>query len=100
MNNSYLIPANSKKSMLIFGLFKVPDLIILGVGCGLTLILLLVTDIQTIYGTVLAISPGLIAAGLVFPMPNYHNVRTFIKELYRFYTERRTYVWRGWCFNE
>ena len=42
MNNTYLIPANSKKSQLILGFFTLTDLIIFGSGVGLTIILLLV----------------------------------------------------------
>ena len=36
MDNSYLIPANSKKSMLILGYFNTVDLIIF--GCGLAIL--------------------------------------------------------------
>ena len=39
-NNQYLIPANSKNSMLILGLFNTVDLIICGTGMTLTIILL------------------------------------------------------------
>ena len=38
--NGYLIPANSKKSQLIFGLFKLRDLIILLTGVLVTLVFL------------------------------------------------------------
>ena len=41
MNQTFLVPANSKRSALIFGFFKPVDLIIFGVGTGLSLILLL-----------------------------------------------------------
>ena len=38
-----LVPANTKKSMLIFGMFRlVPDLLIAGVGIVITVFLLLV----------------------------------------------------------
>ena len=39
MNNKYLIPANTKRSMLIFGLFKPIDLIIFLVGVVATIFL-------------------------------------------------------------
>ena len=43
--NGYLIPANSKKSQLIFGLFKLRDLIILLTGVLVTLVFLfLISD--------------------------------------------------------
>ena len=47
--------------------------------------------------SLLALIPGLTAVVLVFPFPNYHNIRTAIGELISFYTNRQRYVWRGWC---
>ena len=40
MNNNYLIPANSKKSQLYFGLFNKFDLILFGSGVGTSLLLM------------------------------------------------------------
>ena len=96
----YLIPANSKKSMLIFNAFTPKDLVVLGVGAFISLILLLVLPIDNILIALLAIGPGLIAAFLVFPVPNYHNMLVIIKEVYLFYTTRQKYVWKGWCFTD
>ena len=42
MDGRYLIPANSKKSMLIFGLFNGGDLFIFSVGVGTSLLLLMI----------------------------------------------------------
>ena len=39
--NEYLIPANSKKSMLILGMFNKGDLIIFGAGLGATILMML-----------------------------------------------------------
>ena len=97
--NNYLIPANSKKSMLIFGLFTWIDLIIFGVGVGISLILMAFLDLSNLTIAALALSPGLIASTLVFPIPNYHNVLTFIKSAYDFYTNRQRFIWKGWCFS-
>lgn len=97
--NQFLIPANSKKSMLIFGLFRTVDLIIFGVGVGLTLIMLPILPISDIVYAIIALAPALIAGFLVFPVPNYHNVRTVIMSVWNFYTERRIYYWKGWCFS-
>ena len=97
--NQFLIPANSKKSMLIFGLFRTTDLIIFGVGVGLTLIMLPILPISDIVYAIIALAPALIAGFLVFPVPNYHNVRTVIMSVWNFYTERRIYYWKGWCFS-
>ena len=48
----------------------------------------------------LAILPAAITGLLVFPIPNYHNVLCALISIYSFYTKRRKYVWKGWCFNE
>ena len=31
------------------------------------------------------------------PLPYYHNVLVFLREVYMFYFTQRTYRWRGWC---
>ena len=98
MNNSYLIPANSKKSALIFGLFTGSDLVIASVGIGLSLLLMMILPTGIFWVAVLSILPGFIAAFLVFPIPNYHNVRTVIRNAWEFYTTRQKYIWKGWCF--
>ena len=48
---------------------------------------------------ILAIIPGSITFLLVFPIPNYHNVRTVIKNAWIFYTTRQRYIWKGWCLD-
>ena len=96
----FLIPANSKKSMLIFGLFRGFDLIVLGVGMAISLILLLTLNLSDIGPTVLAITPGAIAIILVFPVAHYHNVMTVILSIYRFFTSRERFIWKGWCYSE
>ena len=93
----YLIPANTKKSMLLFGLFTTTDLIIFGSTMGVTLLLLMVLNISSLPIGLLAITPGLIGSFLVFPVPNYHNMITIIKNVYIFYTTRQKFVWKGWC---
>lgn len=101
MNNSFLVPANSKKGTLIFSLFLPADLIIFGTGILISLIFLAVSETTTDTGTVLLISlPGLICGLLVIPIPNYHNVRMALKSIYLFYSNRRRYIWKGWCFYE
>lgn len=94
---NYLIPANTKKSQLHFGLFNNFDLILLIIGVGISLLLLLVLDISDLKFTILAISPGLIVGFLVFPVPNYHNVLTVLKNVVNFFTTRQQFVWKGWC---
>lgn len=95
--NTFLIPANSKKSQLIFGFFTLSDLILLIVGVALSFILLAVIETKNLFFTILLAVPGILAALLVAPVPNYHNVRTLLGNIYRFAMGRRRYYWRGWC---
>ena len=96
--NSYLIPANSKKSMLYFGVFNTFDLILFCSGVGISLLLLVILPVDILWVAVVAILPGLICGFLVMPVPNYHNIRTIIGLAWEFYTTRQKYIWRGWCF--
>ena len=99
-NNQYLVPANTKKGGLIFNMFTSIDLWILGIGIGIslgTLLLMSLFNFMDSVSSILAIIPGIVAGALVFPVPNYHNVRTAIGEVIAFYTNRQRYVWRGWC---
>lgn len=100
MNNGFLIPANSKKSMLIFGLFNGIDLIVLIIGVVISIILLLTLNLSDIGPTLIAVTPGAIAIILVFPVAYYHNVMTVILSIYKFFTSREKFIWRGWCFSE
>ncbi len=100
MNNQFLIPANTKKGSLIFGIFMPVDLVIFLTGVGITLLALIImstTNVMDNFTSILGILPALIAVFLVFPFPNYHNVRTAIGEVITFYTNRQKYIWRGWC---
>jgi len=97
MNNQFLIPANSKKSMLIFSFFNVTDLIIFGSGCVLTFILLMTINDNSVRNGVIILLPIIVTGMLVMPVPNQHNVRTFIYNVYSYFANRRTYFWKGWC---
>ena len=98
--NGYLIPANSKKSMLIFGLFNKFDLILFGSGLVVSFILLLTLPIETLWVALLAIAPGLVTGFLVLPVPNYHNMLTILRSMIEFYTSRQRYVWKGrWYYD-
>lgn len=96
--NSFLIPANSKKSMLMFGAFNTVDLIIFGCGVGTSFLLMMLLPVDQFAFAIGAIMPGLICGFLVIPIPNYHNIRTVIGNAWNFYTTRQRYVWKGWCF--
>lgn len=98
-NNQFLIPANTKKGQLIMGLFLPIDLGIFATGLSLTFIMLILSSAfgGGTWFSVLSILPVGIATVLVFPFPNYHNVRVAIGEIINFYSNNRNYVWRGWC---
>ena len=97
--NGFLIPANSKKSMLIFGMFEMIDLIIFLSGVGATLLLLLIISADTLPKVIIVLLPAIVAAFLVIPVPNYHNMRIVISEIWQFYTTRQQFIWKGWCAN-
>ena len=96
----FLIPANSKKSMLIFGVFETFDLILFGVGVGATILLLLIIAPNSLFTALVDLLPAVICGFLVLPVPNYHNIRVVIQEVYRFYTTRQKFIWKGWCVKD
>jgi len=100
MNGNYLIPANSKKSMLILGFFTPIDLIIFGTGATFTLIMLLVIQSTSLGLMILILTPALISAFLVMPIPNYHNMLQLLTNIFIYYTARRRYYWRGWAASD
>lgn len=97
MNNQYLIPANSKKSQLIFSVFRGIDLIILLVSGFVTLILLFIIPGDTILTTIIKLLPISIGLLLIMPIPYYHNVLVFLQEFWLYLSSERQYLWRGWC---
>lgn len=96
--NEFLIPANSKKSMLIFGVFNTSDLIMFVVGLGTTLLLMMTLSVDNLANVIIAILPLAVTGFLVMPIPNYHNTKTFLTSMIQFYTNRQTFIWKGWCF--
>lgn len=95
--NNFLIPANSKKSQLILGVFNMFDLVVFLIGVGISVILLLLIKTNSLPVLIGLASPALISAFLVAPIPNYHNVMTLIGNIYKFFSGRKKYYWRGWC---
>ena len=100
--NQYLVPANSKKSQLIFGFFTYVDLIIVGIGIVTTVFLLLITknDNPPLWMLILEILPLLTCVTLVFPVPNYHNVMQLLVNIFNFLVGRKKYYWKGWCVKD
>ena len=99
--NGYLVPANTKKAMLILGMLRPIDAGILGGGILISVgLLVALSDAGTLW-MVLACIPMLIGLILVMPIPNYHNTLVALQSIIRFYNERRNYIWKGWCvYNE
>ena len=101
MRGNYLIPANAKRGQYIFGLFRPVDLIIFGVGITATLILVAVMPMDQTWAAVISVIPGIVCSLLVAPVAYYHNILQLIIELIQFFSNRRIYIWKGWCmFNE
>ena len=98
MNMQYLIPANTKRGRLIFGWFRPFDIGLFGAGLLVTLILLAFLPLSNTWVVILVLSPALITAFLVMPVPYYHNMLNVIVELYEYLTNRQTYRWKGWCW--
>ena len=95
---NYLSPANTKRGQLILGIFRPFDLWLFGGGCLVTVILLAFLPLSSTAVTILILSPALISAFLVMPVPYYHNMLNVIVEAYEFFTNRQTYRWKGWCY--
>jgi len=53
-----------------------------------------------LYGALAVLIPLLVTGFLVLPVPNYHNVRCFLGNMYRFYSGRKKFYWRGWCVSK
>ena len=99
-NNSYLVPANSKKGTLILNIFLPFDLIMFGSGILVSILLITLLPSSNVWLVLLGCLPAMITGLLVVPIPNYHNVRMALISIIRFYTERRKFIWKGWCFYE
>lgn len=96
MDNT-LVPANTKKSTLIFGILRKIDAIIAAIGIIITIILVLIISNPTTLELILICLPMLIGVFLVLPIPNYHNVMCGLGSIISFYYNRRIYIWKGWC---
>ena len=95
--NNYLIPANSKRSLLIMGYFRLSDLILLGIGISISLILMLAIKGDEVWILVIKLLPLATGLLLVWPIPYYHNVVTFLTEVVLYVQSEKEYKWRGWC---
>lgn len=98
--DNYLIPANTKKSKLILGFFTPVDLIIFGVGCTITLTLLIIFQGMNFSMALIVLMPAVISGFLVVPVPNYHNVLQLLTNIFTFFLNRKRYYWKGWCIRD
>lgn len=94
--NQYLIPANSKRSMLILSLFSPIDLIIFGIGGCMTLIMMMCIHAETTVDLMVIVAPLIISGIMVAPVPNHRNVWQLTANVYNYLSHRRTYYWKGW----
>lgn len=94
----YLIAANSKRAQLIFNMFRPIDLGIALTGIGITIILFIIIQPETLWPAIITLLPLLICTFLVLPIPNYQNVLCVLQNVYKFYfEERQQFKWKGWC---
>ena len=95
--NNYLIPANSKRSMLIFGIFRPIDLGIFITGGVLTFIMIFVNNPQDLTDVFIDLIPLLVGSIMITPVPNQMNIWSFTVNVYSFLIHQRNFRWRGWC---
>lgn len=95
--NNYLIPANSKKGQLMFGIFRPIDLGVLISSAFITLLLLFIIKGEGLPILVMKLLPLTVGVLLVVPIPYYHNVLVFIEEAIIFIMEPKAFPWKGWC---
>lgn len=96
--NQSLVPANTKKSTLVLGMFRlVPDVVIAVSGTAVTVLLLAILSNVGAVAMMISLIPMLVCVILVLPIPQYHNTLCAIQSILGFYQGRRKYIWRGWC---
>jgi len=98
--DNYLIPANSKKSQLLLGLFDITDILVFSIGAIFTTILLVAINTNNLGIIILECMPLMISTFLVMPVLYYHNVMTLIGNIFSFFLNQRMYKWKGWCVKD
>jgi hypothetical protein len=96
----YLIPANAKRGNLIFNIFRPIDLLIFGIGFGISMVLIMFVPMNNLVITLLVLAPVLVTGFLVIPIPNYHNVLMVLLSIWKYYRSQKIFKWKGWCFYE
>ena len=95
--NNYLIHANTKRSMLIFGIFRPIDLGIFITGGVLTFVMIFINNPQDLTDVFIDLIPLLVGSIMITPVPNQMNIWSFTVNVYSFLIHQRNYRWRGWC---
>lgn len=95
--NNFLIPANSKRSMLKFGIFRTIDLVIFITGIVLTFIMIFIFSPKNLVDVGIDLIPLTVCSIMVVPVPNQMNIWAFTVNIYSFLVHQRNYRWRGWC---
>lgn len=99
--NQYLIAANSKKGQLIFNVFRPIDLGIAITGAVVTFLMFLIIQPNSLLPGIIVLSPVLVCAFLVMPVPNYHNILCVLQNIYNFYfVDKNELKWKGWCVKD
>lgn len=97
MEKQYLIPANTKSSLLIFNVFRPFDIMLFGAGAFVSFILLFAIPGDSIVALIIKLAPVAVTGLLVMPVPYYQNVLVFLTEIFYYFMNRRIYLWKGWC---
>lgn len=93
----YLIPANSKRGMLILSIYRPIDLAIVITGGLITFALFFILGADSFGLVIMELLPVLLGTFLTLPIPNYHNTLVLIKEVISYFTNRKEFIWKGWC---
>ncbi|MCR5787841.1 MAG: hypothetical protein K6G37_02000 [Bacilli bacterium] len=57
----------------------------------------MMVDTSSLPAMIMIITPALLSAFLVMPVPYYHNILQLIRNIVNFLLGRRRYYWKGWC---
>ena len=95
--NNFLIPANSKRSMLIFSIFRPIDLAIFITGGVLTFLLIFINNPEDLTDVFIDLIPLMVGTVMITPVPNQMNIWSFTVNVYSFLIHQRNFRWRGWC---
>jgi len=94
-----LVPANAKKGLLIFNMYKLTDFLLIVVSAIITIIIYFMVD-KSFASILLAMSPLVLAILYTIPIPNYQNLNKVLRNLSQYTRNDQKYYWKGWCLDE